>query len=385
MRIRNGLRRFTNYLLVIVLACSLSFLPACVTQPPNSPDNESELPSGGGTEDRIFTDAAGRILAVPGIAALNKIYFGGGPAELICLSLAPELAGGTTYEFLSEADLALLPAQLKSLPYLGTQSSGGQINVESLLAEGIQLMITMPFGTPTAKDVEDADDIQLKTGIPVVIIDGTFEKIPDTYRLLGELLGKQAEAAKLIDYFNKITDDVAGALANVPESERVSVYYAEGSDGLQTEPSTSPHAFILTLAGARNVAIVDTTEQVGMSNVSMEQVLAWDPEVIIAWSSSYRGGAADLIRSDSLWQPVQAVQDGRVYDMPSSPFPWIDRPPSINRLLGLQWVANLLYHDSYDVDMVKEVKEFYSLFYHADISDSQAQQLLGSSYPAYRP
>ena len=82
---------------------------------------------------------------------------------------------------------------------------------------------------------------------------------------------------------------------------------------------------------------------------------------------------------------MRAVRDGRVYTMPNAPFAWCDRPPGVNRFLGIQWVANMLYPDLYDVDMVEVTKDFYSRMYWVDITDEQARDLLGNSYPVYRP
>ena len=77
---------------------------------------------------------------------------------------------------------------------------------------------------------------------------------------------------------------------------------------------------------------------------------------------------------------VKAVEDGRVYTMCQTPFSWLDRPPAVNRFIGLQWLTNLLYPEAYDIDIVETTKEFYSLFYHRDLTDDQVQELLGNSY-----
>ena len=62
--------------------------------------------------------------------------------------------------------------------------------------------------------------------------------------------------------------------------------------------------------------------------------------------------------------------------MPNKPFSWMDRPPSVNRFLGVQWVANLLYPDVYDIDLAETTKEFYKLFYSVDLTDDQVSDIL---------
>ena len=93
--------------------------------------------------------------------------------------------------------------------------------------------------------------------------------------------------------------------------------------------------------------------------------------------------ADEIIRTDEKWSHISDVKNGRVYTMPNAPFAWCNRPPGVNRFLGVQWIANMLYLDRYDVDMVEEVKNFYSLLYWVDITDDDARELLGNSYPPY--
>ncbi len=330
--------------------------------------------------DRTITDDAGREVTIPGVGALQKIYYTGAPGQIFCFTLAPELAAGTTMEF-SDAELAYLPEGTGDLPYLGTLSGGKELNPEAIMAEGVQVIFSVTTGKPGDSDASSADDLQSQTGIPVVVLDGTLDATPTTYRTLGALLGKEDQAEKLASYCETAFDKVDAAVATVPEDQRVRLYYAEGSEGLQTEPKGSTHSLAFDRAGADNVAQdVEAQKGKGMSPVSLEQVLAWNPQVIIAWDDVVRGGADELIRTDANWSTIDAVKDGKVYTMPNVPFSWCDRPPSVNRILGIQWIANTLYPEAYDVDMVEVTKEFYSLFYHADVTDEQAREILGNSY-----
>jgi iron complex transport system substrate-binding protein len=375
------LRTLVATLLVVSLAVGLLLLPGCTEQQAPATQGESQNATVDPMANRSFTDAAGRTLTIPGVGALERIYYTGATGEIYCFTLAPELAGGTTFEF-TAAELELLPKEMPSLSYLGTISGGKQLNLEAIMNADIQLIVSVALAAPTESDISQADDLQQQTGIPVLVFDGTLENIAATYRLLGDLLGRQQDAEKLATYCEKSLKAVTDAVATVPESERITLYYAEGPEGLQTEPSTSSHAYTYELAGAINVAQVEAKGGKGMSDVSLEQVIAWDPAVIIAWDFVVRGGADQLIRTDATWATIQAVRDGRVYTMPNVPFSWCDRPPAVNRFLGIQWVANMLYPDAYDVDMVEVVKEFYTLFYHVDITDAKAKELLGNSYPA---
>ncbi|NTW28217.1 MAG: ABC transporter substrate-binding protein [Coriobacteriia bacterium] len=330
--------------------------------------------------DRTITDDAGRTVTVPEVGKLKKIYFTSPVAQIFCFTLAPELSGGTTMDF-SAAELKYLPKGTADLKNLGSLASGGKLNPEAIVAEGIQVIFNISSVALTASDISTADDLQKQTGIPVVCIDGSMDKISNAYRKLGTILGKEKEAEKLASYCENTLDAVQKAVETVPQDKRVSVYYAEGPKGLQTEPEASQHAVAFKLAGAKNAAVgVAVGASKGMSEVSLEQVLAWNPQVIIAWDDVLRGGADELIRTNRDWATISAVKNGLVYTMPNVPFSWCDRPPAVNRFLGVQWLANTLYPNAYKVDMVSVTKEFYSLFYHVDLTDSQAKELLGNSY-----
>ena len=343
---------------------------------------------GSDTGDRVFrgtrnfTDDAGRELSIPTPEQLERIYFTSALAQVFCFTLNPELQVGVSSSF-SEEELELLPERLRTLPFLGSLSGDGEIDREALLAEKVQLIFSISTIELTEENISEAEMLQEQTKIPVVLIDGSFENLSNAYRELGDIFGVEERADQLASYCDAIYKDVSQAASRVPENERLSLYYAEGPLGLQTEPDISQHALVFHVAGANNVAAVEETQGLGMTNVSLEQVLAWDPRVIIAWDDEIRGGADERIRTNPDWSKIRAVQDKRVYTMPDAPFSWCDRPAGVNRYLGLQWVCNMLYPDKYDVDMVEEVKKFYSLMYWVDITDEKAKELLGNSSPPY--
>jgi iron complex transport system substrate-binding protein len=360
-------------------------LPGCSasTEAPVVDNQTAGSPSDDPMANRTIIDDAGRAVSVPGLGALNKIYFTSSTAEIYCYTLAPDLAAGTTYQW-TQQELAYLDPVEATLPYLGSTSGGQQLNPEAILGAGVQLLVDVANDAPTQTDISQADDLQEQTGIPVVLYNGALSATANTYRELGTLLGRESQAEQLAEYCENTLQDVQTAVAQVPNDQRVSLYYAEGPDGLSTEPADSTHAQTFQIAGANNVASVAAVSGKGMSSVSMEQVLAWNPQVIIAWSTSIQGGASDTIPTSPDWSTITAVQTGRVYTMPNAPFAWCDRPSTLNRILGIQWVANMLYPSAYNVNMLQVTQQFYNLFYHVTLTDAQAQDLLGNSYPAYQ-
>ena len=121
----------------------------------------------------------------------------------------------------------------------------------------------------------------------------------------------------------------------------------------------------------RNVAGEGTGEG-RLVQVSMEQILAWNPEVIITIDPLFYRSVLD----DPVWQPVQAVKDKRVYMAPVLPFGWIDFPPSVNRLIGLKWLGSVLYPELFPEDLHETTRAFFKLFYHLELSDAQLNELL---------
>jgi iron complex transport system substrate-binding protein len=332
---------------------------------------------------RRVVDDAGREVEIPTVDRLERVYFTSALGQIYCFTVAPDLIAGTGLQF-TPYELEYLPANTRELPYLGSTSGNGEIDREQLLVENIQVVFSISGRPLTEANISEAKDLQAHTNIPCLCVDGSFEHVAAAYRFLGEIMGAESRAETLALYCENAFATVTAAVADIPESEKLSLYYAEGPEGLQTEPDAAQHALTFSFAGANNVAAVPETEGLGMSNVSLEQVLAWDPEVIVAWDYEVRGGADEMIRTSANWSTIRAVRTGRVYTMPNVPFAWCDRPPGVNRLLGIQWVANMLYPERFDVDMVEVTKDFYSTMYWVDISDEQAKEILGNSYPPYR-
>jgi iron complex transport system substrate-binding protein len=121
---------------------------------------------------------------------------------------------------------------------------------------------------------------------------------------------------------------------------------------------------------------VEALSGFGQSPVSMEQVLSWNPQIIITQGTS---GAYDTILSDPNWATIDAVRNGRVFRMPDLPYSWADRPPSVNRFIGLHWLANLLYPELYDIDIVSVAIDYFKIMYHVDIARADMEALLSES------
>jgi iron complex transport system substrate-binding protein len=139
---------------------------------------------------------------------------------------------------------------------------------------------------------------------------------------------------------------------------------------LQTGLAGSINTEVLDYMGARNVA---EGLRGGLATVSLEQVLAWDPEVILTSDPNFYTS----IWKDERWRNVSAVKTKRVHLSPHLPFGWFDFPPGANRLLGMYWAGKLLYPKAFPADLRPIVTEFHRRFYHQAPTEAQLDALLG--------
>ena len=154
-----------------------------------------------------------------------------------------------------------------------------------------------------------------------------------------------------------------------PEAQRPRVYYGRGPRGLETGLGGSINVETIEFLGARNVA---AERSGGMATVSIEQVLLWNPDVIVTIDRDFSAS----VRTDPVWSSVKAVQTGRVHLSPKMPFGWVDFPPSVNRLIGLWWLAKLLYPEQFPEDLRPLTRDFYTRFFHKTPTDAQIESVL---------
>ena len=315
---------------------------------------------------RPFVDAAGRTVEVPD--RVRRVLAAGPPASVLLYTLAPDRMVGWV-RAPSADERPFLAPETRDLPAYGRLTGkGGTANVEAVLALKPDLIVDVGSTAPTY--VSLADRVQAQTGIPYVLLDGTFARTGETYRRLGDLIGEAETAAGLAAYAETTMAEVASKLAALPESGRPRVYYARGPRGLETGVAGSINTEILDLAGARNAVPGGGTA--GLATVSPEQVLASDPDAIVTLDPDFRSAIA----ADPLWAGLRAVRAGRVYQTPRLPFGWFDAPPGVNRLIGLRWLAGLLHPDLFPQPLAEVTRDFYRRFYHVDLDTAQVDALL---------
>ncbi|MEG0615965.1 MAG: ABC transporter substrate-binding protein [Oscillospiraceae bacterium] len=369
---------------LLSLALIAGILSSCGVKPTSAPDmavssapksastaqtSEAQKPIKDGVQS--FTDSLGRVIELP--TDLQRVAPSGTLSQIVLYTLAPDRIVGWTSNPSKEMK-KYFDEKYTSLPVFGTfYGKNADLNVEALIAANPQIVIDMgQIKGEKESMIKDLDELQKQIGIPVVFIDYYLETTGASYTKLGELLNMPSEAKKLADYCNVTIKDTKEKVAAIPNDKKVRVYYGEGETGLETNPAGSFHCEVLDMAGAVNV--VEKSEVIGNNKqISMEQLIQWEPDTIILGPKSIY----DTIGKDPLWKDLSAVKAKHYYEIPSGPYNFVDRPPAVNRIIGVKWLANLLYPEQFNYDMVKETKEFYSLFYHYELTDDEAKEILG--------
>jgi iron complex transport system substrate-binding protein len=272
---------------------------------------------------------------------------------------------------LREHEKRYLRTEMQSLPILGGWFGLANMpNIEMILKVRPEIVIVQHFGS--AFNTRTNETVMKAVPAPVVSVKlATVFDYPTAILYLGSLLGRETRAKVLAAYAKKSIADMKTFAAGIEGKKKISVYYAEGVDGLNTDCDTSMHTELINLAGGRNVHHCKTQDTFGMEKISFEQVMLYNPEVILVFENAFY----QTVFTDSRWQQLRAVKNKRVYLIPNQPFNWFDRPPSFMRLLGAKWLANLLYPEHFRINIVKEARQFFRLFLGVNLTTEEARRL----------
>lgn len=319
--------------------------------------------------DRTVIDQLGRQVTIPD--RVNRVVV----LQHQTLNLLVQLdAADDVVGVLSSWKKQLGPEFERFSPRLATIPMPGdltQVNLESLLAEHPQVVFVANYAPP-----EMISQIE-KAGIPVVAIslrrDAQSEKgklnpqmndeeqaynlgLQEGIRLIAKVVNRESQGEALIDYAFKQRETVGARLKDIPVDQRMRVYMA--NPDLTTYGSGKYTGLMMQHAGAINVA---ATSIKGYKQVSMEQVLSWNPQVIFV-QDRYPDEVTKITR-DPVWQGIDAVKNKRVYLMPEYAKAW-GYPMPEALAIGELWMAKQLYPQRFqDIDMNKAANDYYQRFY----------------------
>ena len=295
------------------------------------------------------TDAAGREVTIE--EEPEKLVSGYyiTTSMLIALGHADKLVG-----IEAKADTrpiyALAAPELLELPSVGTAKEFDLEGCAALEPDLVILPLKLKDTIPALEEL----------GLTVLTVNPeSLEELNETIRLFNTVIGDPVKGWELLDYNQKTQEFLAEKLADV---EKPRVYLAGNSSYLSTAGAAMYQNSLLELGGGENVAA--ELEDTYWADVSYEQLLSWNPEVIIMASDA--AYSKEAILSHPQLQQLDAVKHGRVYAMPSAFESWDSPVPSA--LVGSRWVASVLHGEQYAFEQFQaDAADFYRQFYGVEI------------------
>jgi iron complex transport system substrate-binding protein len=317
-------------------------------------DRENEL---------TITDMPGRTVTIPG--EVNRVVTLYPPATKIIYTIAPDKLVGIDSVSVGYEGFREIDPRIEDMPVVGT---GSAVNKEVVLYLSPDVIITVPRSGSSSPD-----KLQETLRVPFICVNPQdYDGIKKAYQLLGVVLGEEDRAEELVSYYDENVNYITDKTSLIPEDEKVRVYFAgggpEGGSVLTTVGKNFIWHYNINLAGGINVAENLTGN---FNTVSIEQVIRWDPDVIITGRAE---SAYEEILSDPKWQDISAVRNGSVYVVPYYTHTW--GYPTSEWIMGTMWLADRLYPEIVDLDMTVETKEFYSKFFRCDLSDEEVYEIL---------
>ncbi len=353
----------------LVSGCGQSAAPKETEAVSTAAPVETAAPAETAPAAKEFTDSTGRTVTVP--AEIKKIAISGPLSQVYILPLAGDMLVGVCSAY-AEDEAKYLPDYLNGKIEIGQLYGGkGEMDLEALLAADPDVVIDI--GETKGSVAEDLDALTAQTGIPFIHVYATVEAAPEAYRTLGALLGREEKAEELAAWCEETYNRTVAMMEKVDaDGARKSMLYCLGDKGVNVIAEGSFHAETVNLM-SNNLAVVEEVVSSGAGNeVDMEQILVWDPDVIVfAPDSCYAE-----VGSSEQWNSVRAVSEGNYYQTPYGPYGWLSSPPSVQRYLGMLWLGELLYPDYTEYDLKEEITEYYKLFYGCDLTDDMYQELI---------
>ncbi|MBV7388753.1 ABC transporter substrate-binding protein [Pasteurellaceae bacterium TAE3-ERU1] len=250
-------------------------------------------------------------------------------------------------------------------------TNGKDVQLESLLS--VQPQVVLTSSQPMAEQVKQA-------GIPAVLVMfQDFDGLRKSVQITADVLGEKAQ--KVAKEYIKVLDDniqyVSDKVSTISEKDRPTVLHiVAGNNLLRVDGGKSMIGDWITTAGGKNAL----PDQANMADVTMEEIVRVNPDVIIV-DNDPKGEGVAKVMSDEVWKSINAVKNGRVYANPLGVFPW-DRY-STEEALQVLWAAKVLHPSVFEaLDVRAKTKTFYQQFFHFELTDNMLDRMLAGQHPS---
>ncbi len=344
--------------LILLLITVLVFLAGC------NKNAETKTPADPARDKLVITDSLGRNVELPANERIGCLY---------------AFTGHVTAMLGRGDDIVAINNGLSRDVLLNTISPGiednpivylsGKLNIEELLKTDPDLVFVENTFADTEAEVAKLD----KFNLPYIAIGfNNMEEQMTAIQIIGDALGESAKAREYNLYYQDCIDRVSQVTAKIPENKMIRVYHSV-NEATRTDIRDSLGADWIEKVGAINVSIDQELKFLdGKNFASMEQILLWDPDVILVNES----GVGEYMLNNSQWAPIKAIKEGKVYQMPIGIARW-GHPGGMETPLAMLWTAKTIYPEYFkDLDMTEETRYFYKEFFNYDISDEQIERIL---------
>jgi iron complex transport system substrate-binding protein len=336
-----------KYIILLIFTLSIALmLTACGQAEENTVEGEENQ-----NNTRIVVDQAGREVEIP--KEVNRVVTCWRPCTFLAFAvggqdkLVGSDGGSTANPFLK----GVYP-EVSELTQIGDKTHG--INIEEVVSTNPDVVFVWnKKGSDTTIEQLESQGIAA-----VVIYPESIERMKEATKLMGEVMGCNEQATKILNYYDEKMAMIQEKIADVPEEGKPKVYLAGAHGILSTCSGEFYQHFIIENAGGNDVA---GELKGGWNEVSPEQLVAWNPDVMVAVQFC-KEGMDEAVKMDPGLKTINAVKNNELYRFPSNIASW-DFPEPMS-ILGTMWLAKTLYPEKFaDFDFESEVNKFHEDFY----------------------
>lgn len=298
-----------------------------------------------------------------------RVYGANPVITYLIAALAPDTLVGWNFPPPAQAKGFFTPEVLAKPVVGGFFGQGKTPNSEALLATRPQLAI---ISGATSVTIEESRNALARLGIPsqIITLNG-MDDYPTAIEELGRWLGRSADFAPKAAFCRTLLANFAA----LPQPHPAPVmYYAEQADGLASECPGSLHNEVPDRLGLRNPVTCPGNQHsgFGMVRIAAETLFAANPD----WILTQERAAYLAFTQAPRWRGLRAVRNQQVLLAPQQPFRWLDRPPSILRLIAVFWLYDRLYPGHHRFDLIELTQQFFEVLFNTVLSPDAVRQLL---------
>jgi len=239
-------------------------------------------------------------------------------------------------------------------------------NVESILALKPDIVVQWgDRGPGIAAPLENA-------GLKVAgLTYGTQDDVAAWITVFATLLGKPERAQAMLAEINSRLEKMKALAATRPTPGPKIVYFLRFANGLQVATTKSYNDFYIKLVGAQNPTVTAAGAPTGLVTVDKEQVLAWDPEIVLL--GNFDAAMPSDMYANPVWKNLSAVKSGRVYKVPLGGYRW--DPPGQESPLMWQWLSDVAFPQPKS-SLRADIVQYFTFLYGRQPTSAQIDKIL---------